>query len=150
MNERALVCVAALAVASCVGSHPVELTFHTPEDCSPVGEDAGPGDAGCRLGAVGSFRTDLVRADGTLVPSQNDCIAAPVGLCSFRELRDVLFVSRAAPAEAVEIRITGWTGAACEGNLALSCESLGGSGTDLGEANAVTIWCECPFVRPRP
>jgi len=139
----------ALALVAGCGQRRVELVIHTPDSCSPIGEDAGVAPT-CPLGAVGSFETVLERVDGTLAATE--CELAPEGLCRYEDLQGALFIRRAVPSDGVEIRITGWRGSDCRGSspprLVFRCETLGCSVLDLARASEVPLWCECPVITP--
>lgn len=148
MSSSRLAAVALVLLAGC-GPRRVEVIFHTPESCAPIGEDAGPPPM-CPLAAVRSIETILERVDGT--QAAVECRVAPAGLCGFEELRDFQFIPRAAPSDGVEIRMTGWTGLGCRDatppELAFRCETLGSAVIDLAAADEVPLFCECPYVTP--
>ena len=146
MSGSKLAAIALVVLAGC-GPRKVEVVFHTPDRCAPIGEDGGPRSA-CPLGAVRSIETVLERVDGT--QAAIDCVPAPAGLCEFEDLRNFLFIGRAEPSDGVEIRMTGWTGPSCRDamppELALRCETLGSAVIDLAAADEVPVFCDCPYI----
>jgi len=137
--------VLALVAVGCVGGRRVDLRFHTPSACTQDGRGMDdPSD--CPLGEVVSVRTVLERVDGTI--EEDECLPAPEGLCVLDDFDEFLFVPRAAQADGVELRLTGWTEPMCGGVLALSCESFGTGVIDLGREDEIPIWCDCPYLTP--
>lgn len=132
----------ALFALAC-GPRQVEITFHTPGTCASPAADGGP-PAECPLGAVRSIETQLVRADGR--PEMPECVEVS-DLCTFEDLRDVRFLTRATPSDGVDVVLRGWSADRCsqgDGWLALDCESFGEMVIELPEVDDVRLWCECP------
>ncbi|GAB5541182.1 MAG: hypothetical protein RLO52_09995 [Sandaracinaceae bacterium] len=154
-DRRAWLAVfALLAGVGCsdTGFRRVDLAFKVPGMCGPPMGDAGPSDLACPLGSVGSFRTELLRVDGTqgtepdCIPALHAVTAAP--LCDWDDLLELKYLRRGSPSDGVDILITGWTGPDCDGNLALRCESLGDGVIELGTIQEVAVWCDCPLISP--
>lgn len=133
-------------LAGC-GPRSVEVIFYTPESCALRADDAGVAPP-CPLAAVRSIETRLERVDGTAAETQ--CVDAPDGICVLDDLGELVFLTRAAPNDGVEIQITGWTSRGCRdgtlGVLALRCETFGTSVIDLAEVDEVPVWCDCPYI----
>ena len=133
----------ALVALGC-GPRQVEITFHTPGECTlPSGADGGPPNE-CPLRSVRSVETQLVRVDG--LAEEPECIEVD-DLCTFEDLAGVRFLTRATPSDGVEITLRGWSERGCSGGsgwLALSCEAFGESVIELPEVDDVRLWCECP------
>ena len=155
LTQRAqvvLLYLATTATSACIGGHRVDLEFHTPATCQPIGADSGaPADGGvsttpCPLGAVRALRTRIERVDGTVAHSE--CQRVPAGFCRLEDLRDFQFVPRITPSDGVEIRLTGWTSADCSDVLVLECDSFGTGVIDLASVDVVPLFCECPYAAP--
>lgn len=153
-SERWAWLAALVLAAGCSdsGFRRVDLAFQVPGMCGEAQVDGGAPEPACPLGAVGSFRTELLRVDGTQ-GVEPDCIPAlhaTTGerLCGWSDLIDLKYLRRGSPSDGVDILITGWTGDDCDGNLALRCESLGDGVIELGTIEEVAVWCDCPLITP--
>lgn len=133
----ALVCLA-LSFASACGTRDVALDIHTPAQCC---RGEGCVEPECPLARVGCVRTSIELVDGTLAHAEDE----PAELCRYEDLAGFVFLDRVMqPSDAVDVRIEGRAGAACEGDLVFTCESFGEHVIDLERDTRAGVFCECP------
>lgn len=128
-------------LAGC-GTRDVVVTIDTPAMCC----DSPGCEPECPLAGASFIHTVLERVDGTI--ADEDCIAAPEGICRYEDLESFVFLERVTqPSEAVEVRVEGRTSESChDDQLVFNCDSFGEHVVDLTRDDHIALFCDCPFT----
>ena len=142
MSRPARVVALVAALASCLGGcglRQVFLDIYVPQECEPEGSRP--------LAGIDSVHTRLVSVDGSEI--QSDCVAAG-GIERYGDLEQFTFLRRSEALAGVEVEITGFENADCEGRHLLRCDSFGEATIDLADTSRVAVWCECALSALEP